>query len=164
MPYTDEQKRQHIAEIQRYLQYISERGGDIPQTVSNGIYDSNTENAVREFQRRYGLDVTGEVNGDTWDEIVRVYRSYLETKPEPLDIFPSGKYICKNGDSGELVYVIQVLLKELSRRYDNMPDVAVNGEFTDDTASAVREFQQKTGLPQNGEVNCETWNMLVKSI
>ena len=87
---------------------------------------------------------------------------YRENEPEPLKIFPSGGYVCRTGDNGKLVYVIQALLRELDRRYDNMPDIAVNGEFADDTATAVREFQQKTGLPQNGEVNCETWNMLVK--
>ena len=162
MPYTDEQKRQHIAEIQQYLNYISEYDHDVPQLVPDGVYGDATENAVRQFQHGYGLDETGEVNDNTWNEIVKVYRMYLESEPEPLRIFPSGSYICKSGDSGKLVYVIQVLLKELNRKYDNMPDITVNGDFSNETASAVSEFQRRSGLTPNGEVNCKTWNMLVK--
>ena len=162
MGYTDEQKRQHTAELQQYLYTISYFDKRIPQILPDGFYGENTENAVRIFQKEYGLPETGEADYQTWDKIVNVYRKYLSSKPEPIKVFPSEKYVCREGESGRTVYIIQALLNELGRCYDNMPELAVSGEYGAETAEAVMEFQKKTGLPQTGEVNGETWNMLIK--
>lgn len=41
--------------------------------IENGIYDDRTEIAIREFQRANLLPVTGEVDKNTWNRIVREY-------------------------------------------------------------------------------------------
>ncbi len=161
MAYTSAQKRQHIYELQTYLHALSLMDSDIPPVIPSGIYDPATIIAVRAFQRKYGLPDTGNTDAATWNRIVSVYRSSLSAAPLPYAVFPSAKYTAAQGDSGQLVYVIQAMLHDVGARYDNAPEVPVCGEFDDITAAAVRRFQQWSGIPQNGRVDSGTWNMLV---
>ena len=48
MAYTDEQKRQHILELQAYLHGISHQS-QLPHLIPDGVYGENTANAVRLF-------------------------------------------------------------------------------------------------------------------
>lgn len=162
MAYTDEQKRQHILELQRYLYGISLFDDRISGVVPNGIYTAETAEAVRTFQRVYGLPQTGEADTYTWDMIVMVYRNITDTTPFPYAAFPSRDYVSHKGDHGRLVYIIQAMLSGLFSAYDNMPELDICGEYNSKTAEAVKVLQKRTGLPENGEVNCMTWNMLVK--
>ncbi|MBO4877422.1 MAG: peptidoglycan-binding protein [Ruminococcus sp.] len=161
MAYTSAQKRQHIYELQTYLHAIALMDNSIPPVMPSGIYDADTVIAVRAFQRKYGLPDTGNTDAATWNRIVSVYRSSLSASPLPYAVFPSARYKAVPGDSGQLVYVIQAMLHDVSTRYDNAPDVPVCGEYDDITATAVKRFQQWSGLPQNGSVDSGTWNMLV---
>ena len=162
MPYSNTQKQQHITELQRYLHAIDMNEGRAPGVIPDGIYGSHTSAAVRDFQRSHGLPVTGDTDSGTWDEVVREYRNVSDNKPQPYHAFPSDKYVCKKGCSGTLVYVIQAMLLDLGQSYDNLKKVDVCGNYTPATAEAVEEFQEKCGLPCTGNVDCRTWNMLVK--
>ena len=162
MPYTDEQKKEHIRELQGYLYGISLFDKRIPQILPDGIYDKDTAKAVEAFQRVYGLPVTGETDADTWNKIVSVYRDYLDGEPEPYNAFPSRIYSAALGDSGELIYIIQAMLWKAAAWYDNMPKVNVSGEYDIETEAAVKCFQKCCGLTESGCVDCITWNMLVR--
>ena len=94
--------------------------------------------------------------------IVIVYRELIDTVPSPYPVFPSRNYVCRKGEHSQLVYIIQAMLCGLFSAYDNLPQLTVCGDYDSETAEAVRAVQKKTGLPENGEVNCMTWNMLVK--
>jgi len=59
--------------LQEYLKIISDLYGVIPPVTVNGIYDEQTENAVREFQRLFGIKETGIVTSTTWNAISRVF-------------------------------------------------------------------------------------------
>lgn len=162
MAFTDEQKINHIAELQRYLFSIEYLDGKQPDFTPDGIYGIQTENAVREFQKENGLPETGEANTETWDRIVEVYQEYMNCYPLPCSPFPSKKYICGSGTEGLLVYMIQAMMLDLGKSYDNVPKINVCGHFNEQTSEAVRFFQKKCGIPCNGAVDCMTWNMLVK--
>ena len=54
MAYTDEQKKQHILEVQQYLYAISMFDDRIPQILPSGKYDDETAEAVKVFQKIYG--------------------------------------------------------------------------------------------------------------
>ena len=161
MPYTDEQKRAHILELQQYLYAISSLRQGIPQVLPSGTYDKETAEAVTAFQKEFGLPETGEADPDTWDMIVRVYLDYLDSAPAAYHVFPSRDFVAHSGDSGQIVYIIQAMLDDLCRSYDNMYKVSICGQFDDSTAEAVKNFQKEAGLPESGCVDCHTWNMLV---
>lgn len=161
MAYSEAQKRQHIVEIQTYLHAVSYINSAIPRIVPNGIYNNEMIFAVRAFQREYGLQETGSVDPVTWNKIVSVYRSHIMAEPMAYNAFPSAKYVAHAGEKGQIIYILQAMLADISSNYDNAPDIAVTGEYNKETSGMVRFFQKKSGLPQSGNVDSTTWNMLV---
>lgn len=63
--------------MQEYLTRISASYPEIPAPNPDGIYGSATEEAVRAFQQRFYLPVTGVIDVRTWEQIVAVY-NFLE--------------------------------------------------------------------------------------
>jgi peptidoglycan hydrolase-like protein with peptidoglycan-binding domain len=61
--------------LQQYINFIANTYTDIPQIPVTGYYGTRTRESVVAFQRRFGLPVTGNVNGITWDSITREYRT-----------------------------------------------------------------------------------------
>lgn len=163
MAFSPRQKRNHIHEIQRYLHALSYMNEQIPRIIPDGFYGRETAIAVRAFQREYGLPETGNVDFATWNKIVSVYREYLHGTPLAYDVFPSSGYVVREGDSGLIVYILEAMLDDIAIKNDNMPRVKVDGRYSEDTIQAVKRFQNKMGLPANGNVDNDTWNMLVRT-
>ena len=149
MAYSNAQRKQHIYELQTYLHAIALMNSRIPLIIPDGIYGNETIIAVKAFQREYGLPDTGNTDSATWNKIVSVYKEMQKSSPLPYAVFPSSKYVAAKGDSGQLIYILQAMLSDIGKSYDNT------------TAEAVRRFQRWSGLPQNGKVDSGTWNMLV---
>lgn len=163
MAFSSNQKRQHIRELQTYLHAISFFNAKIPRVNPDGFYGKETAIAVRAFQREYGLPETGNTDFATWNKVVSIYKEYLHANPVAFDIFPSSGYVMRQGDSGLLVYILEAMLNDIGAHYDNMPALNVNGQYNTATSDAVKRFQSKVGLPQNGSVDSGTWNMLVRT-
>ncbi len=105
----------------------------------DGIFGSNTLNAVRDFQRNNSLSVDGLVGTNTW-------RTLLTLPPYPL---------LREGYRGAYVTFLQQLLE--SNLY---PVGGIDGIFGSRTLSAVRNFQSANGLTVDGLVGKNTWNAL----
>ena len=159
MLYTDAQKQEHIEEILTLLYQIALRDSRIPIVLPGKEYTDEAALAVRAYQEAYGLPVTGEIDGKTWDSIVNTYHE-LTDAAEPLRLFPQGAFLLQNGDSGELVELVQVLLDIAAAHYSNLPDITVDGVYGEETAGAVRALQEIASLPPTGAMDRETWNAL----
>lgn len=61
------------------------------------------------------------------------------------------------GASGGNVRTIQEQLNKISEKYSAIPKQAVNGQYTEQTANAVKAFQQTFDLPATGIVDLPTW-------
>lgn len=61
------------------------------------------------------------------------------------------------GASGANVRTIQEQLNKVAEKYPAIPTIAVTGEFNNQTAEAVKAFQQIFNLPANGIVDFPTW-------
>lgn len=57
---------------------------------------------------------------------------------------------------------VQSALRTLYKNGENVREVFVDGIFGDETAEAVKHFQRNEGLPENGEVDYETWSLLME--
>lgn len=163
MPYTEEQKRSHIREIQGYLYQLARQDERIPLVIPDGIYGPETVAAVRGFQQTASLPVTGEVDRRTWDAIVAAYRA-LRQEALPIEVYPSTTYIIREGDDGTLVYMVQVMLNALADRYIDLSSVPVSGKYDAMTTKAVREMQERADLPTTGIVDQSTWNSIVMGV
>ena len=64
---------QKVLQIQQHLNRIEENYPAIPTIAEDGIYGSGTAEAVRTFQRIFGLPATGIVDYPTWYKISAIY-------------------------------------------------------------------------------------------
>ncbi len=165
MAYTDEEKKGHIREVQHYLRRISRDNENIPLVIPSGIYDRRTEEAIRKFQREYGLPVTGRVDRETWDMLFKVYLETEEYYTELISIIPlvNADRKLTEGERGFDIYILQAMLNTIFSRYANIPLLSIDGVYGEKTADAVRHFQQIVGEEQTGEVDYRTWNRLAQT-
>ena len=62
-----------VSQIQEQLNAIREGYPALPKVRVDGIYGEGTQRAVREFQRIFGLPVTGIIDYPTWYRIQDIY-------------------------------------------------------------------------------------------
>lgn len=159
--------REATVMLQTYLRQLSYHDSDIPPIVIDGIFDSQTRDALRAFQKKYGLNPTGRLDLATNDLLYEKYLLSLATYqiPMPLDIFPiyPDTYYYSIGSAGFEVGVIQHILTELSSIYD-FDIMEHDGIYSQNTADAVAGFQEKNGIFPTGRVDRMTWNMLAEQM
>ena len=131
----------------------------------DGVYGEETADAVRAFQRYFGLPVTGIVDSRTWYEIIDRYTDLLRAFPSGFDeviqyIYPG--YILTEGASGSDVTRLQTFLRRISQSFPSVPSVTVDGKFGPQTRRAVEAVQTLYGLPVSGNVGDQTWNAIVE--
>ena len=62
-----------VRQMQEQLNAIAQSYPALPKIAIDGIYGEATQNAVREFQKVFGLPATGVVDYPTWYEIQEIY-------------------------------------------------------------------------------------------
>ena len=67
-----------VVTLQNYLNRISDVYTDIPKLNVDGIYGTSTQNAVRAYQRIFGLEERGIVGAVTWNSIASTYRTITD--------------------------------------------------------------------------------------
>jgi hypothetical protein len=83
---------------------------------------------------------------------------YVNTAPQVSGVPVSWPGANLNiGASGNNVRMIQDQLNKISDTYYAVPKVAANGQYTQQTADAVKAFQQTFDLPATGIVDFPTW-------
>ena len=153
-----------ITNLQTYLRAISFFDERITRVPIDGIYGSETQRAVADFQRTRGLPESSTVNKETWDTI---YEEYLQIKrgterlPSP-SFFPTEPqgYVSKIGEKSSFVAIVQLMLRELGVIFDSIPELAIDGIFGPETEIAIREFQKASMLEETGEIDLQTYNRL----
>ena len=154
----------NVRVIQYYLTVISYFDNRIPAAEVDGEFGPMTKNAVTAFQQRFGIEPTGEVNRDTWNQLQKTYTEASEfLKKEYVtagdEIYPGR--ILSIGMTGDDVSSLQKLIQKISEKNPSVPAVEVTGTFDDQTEQAVRTIQSMNNLPVNGRVGLVTWNRIL---
>lgn len=149
-----------VRTLQYYLSIIAYFNSDLQPVPLDGVFDSQTVDAVERFQEYYGLPVTGIVDNDTWNVIDRIYIETVAALPEGYQgenakLYPG--YFLTKGMRGQNVTDLQTYLNLIGKNIPEIPEIPVTGYFGDQTDEAVRIFQQLFGLPVNGDVGPVTW-------
>lgn len=153
-----------IRQLQTMLRGIQIAHGDKATVPVDGIYGTATRTAVEEIQRESGLPVTGTADYATYNQIyaLALEADFAASEPLPLYAFPKGRTL-RAGEVSDLVILVQVILNALTVGYDDHTPFAMNGQYTEEMATAIRRFQMRNGIPPSGDVDKATWNALVRN-
>jgi peptidoglycan hydrolase-like protein with peptidoglycan-binding domain len=137
-----------VRELQHRLRQLDWFAGDI-----TGRYAATTVRAVRGFQDKRGIRVTGAVDKATWTSLTS--RSRMPTDDELHNRLTAGPALLEQGASGDRVRNLQARLKQLA-----WFSGSVTGTYGALTTAAVKGFQGKRGLPVTGDVDQRTLDRL----
>ena len=156
-----------VLAIQRDLKRIRQNYPAIPEiTTTLGIYDEETENAVRKFQEIFDLPITGIVDKATWYKIKYIYTSVKKLS----DLYSEGLSIeeatflytdrLDYGDTGIEVEYIHYFLDALAFLDKDIPRLPTNSIYNNNTVTMVKAFQKKYNLPVTGIFTYQDWTVL----
>ena len=153
---------QPVRSLQTMLRVIAQEDERQPSLIPDGIYGSQTIQAVTAFQRNNGLPATGVTDQATWEAIVSVYEpAVIRLGPaQPLEIILEPGQVLRPGDQAPNVYVLQAVLQVLSDAYLSITPPTHSGIIDEATIVSIQSFQELTGLPQTGEADKLTWRQL----
>ena len=156
-----------VLAIQRDLRRIRKNYPAIPDiTTTLGIYDQETEDAVKKFQEVFNLPITGIVDKGTWYKIKYIYTSvkklsdlYSEGLSEEEATFLYTDRL-EYGDTGIEVEYVHYFLDALAFLDQDIPRLPTNSIYTNNTITMVKAFQKKYNLPVTGVFTYSDWIVL----
>jgi peptidoglycan hydrolase-like protein with peptidoglycan-binding domain len=137
-----------VRELQHRLRQLEWYFGSI-----TGVYGPSTIKAVRGFQEKRRITVTGKVDRRTWRVLVGMTRT--PTRAERHNVLVPGPALLRQGSSGLRVRGLQARLKQIG-----WYAAPVTGNYGRLTAASVRGFQAKRRIPVTGEVDQRTLGRL----
>lgn len=159
-----------VQTIQRQLNRIAVNYPSIPLiSQPNGIFDVETENAVKQFQYIFNLTQDGIVGKSTWYKIKNVYNGISRlaeltadkvTYEEVAPIYPT---LLSKGQTGDYIKTLQYYLNIVAYFYPQISNITIDGYFGDETEQAVMAFQDMQGLAVDGIVGRDTWKALTSA-
>lgn len=143
-------------------------------------FDQNTENAVKEFQLLYGLEVDGIVGPATkaalsdMDKVIPSNK-YAYKLQRMLNVELDARLICDGKMGPKTVKKCPVIqynnrcqviqaYKEILVNIYGYKLTATTGTFTKDVVTATKALQKKKNLTQDGKVGPNTWTAISKDI
>lgn len=153
---------QPIRSLQTMLRVLAESDDSYKSLIPDGIYGPDTMHAVRIFQRRSRLPITGVTDTETWDRIVEAYTLALVeiAQPQVLTVLLNPGQSIDYGEKNAIVYLAQVILTVLAENYHCVDAPPVTGILDAPTRDALAAFQQMSGLPMTGALDRHTWKHL----
>ncbi len=150
--------------VQYYLALVAYFDDDIPVSNIRGPFSEANVETVKAFQRKRGLEPTGIVDRNTWNELVRAYNAILlntppEIKEAGYEVYPGR--VLTFGMRGDDVTALQNLIIRAREKDNTIPAVEVTGVFDDATNAAVRELQRRGGYRNTGAVGPVMWEYIV---
>lgn len=144
------------------LRILAEDDRTLPTLIPDGIYGSQTRNAVSAFQRKFGIPVTGVTDQTTWERIVAEQTTALIRlgPAEPLQLILNPNQVLRRGEHHPYLYIVQSMLVALGQIYGSITPPGISGVLDEATADALSSFQYLSALPQTGELDKITWKHL----
>ncbi|MBQ4324761.1 MAG: peptidoglycan-binding protein [Clostridia bacterium] len=156
-----------VQRVQRRLNRISLNYPAIPKIYpADGVFESETEEAVKKFQEVFNLTPDGIVGNATWYRIQAIYNSVKRLSDLNSEGLSYGEIATQyptqlqEGDTGVGVQVIQYFLAYVANFVGTVSTTAIDGSFGPATAASVRSFQRTYGLPETEVMDLTSYNTL----
>jgi peptidoglycan endopeptidase LytE len=149
-------KGSEVSKLQQQLKLL----GYFTYPQITDYYSTMTSDAVKKFQRKYGLRVTGVADSKTLAkirEVVDKNKNKTKNTIQPTPISAKPTIYLTIGSTGPQVEEVQAKLKQLG----HFTHPTITGYFGQVTAEAVKKFQQSANLNVTGIVDNETYVRLM---
>ena len=145
-------KGEAVSRLQARLKELGYYAGEL-----SGVFDAASVAAYLLFEGRNGLVADGVASGEDQEVLYgeAVINAEVEVTPTPAPTIEPPTRTLRKGDSGEDVKGVQMRLMELG--YFAGP---VTGNYNAATQEAVRAFQKKSGLDDDGVLGVITRGVL----
>lgn len=147
----------HVRLLQTWLYGVSMFFPGVPAPELSGIFDSATENSLKGFQKVFSLPETGRADRISWNGLYRAFSSVFR---EELPTVPPFASDLKEGTSGETVRLLQQYINHIHTSLGYPPVLKETGRFGPITTKEVTALQTLLGLPADGIVNKNTWDII----
>lgn len=124
------------------------------QTDGTDVFDSTTDQIVRNFQRDNGLTADGKVGNGTWNVLQNESARNAHLATLKAQEQAAGMETVRKGSTGLGVFRLQQYLSRWGY------DVKNDGVFGDKTDSIIRLFQERLFLAIDGVVGNACWRLL----
>lgn len=144
------------------LKTVCRSEGTESSIIPDGVYGTETTNAVSTFQRNHGLPVTGAVNQATWDSIVSSYNAaqVSESDAYPLYLPMPKESVYAEEDENSNILLMQCMLQEISQVFHCVCPPSISGVMDQPTCTCIEQWQQLCDLPVTGKMDLITWKNL----
>lgn len=154
-----------VFDLQDSLRFLARYDPDLPLITADGVFGSETKNAVTAFQQKYNLPPSGEADEETWNTIREEFRRQkaLRSAPNLLTAFPGVLHTVEPGNTDDTVLFIQIILRALARTFLDFTFVSLTGTYDPPTQTEIRRFQRRVLLPETGVTDKLTWDQLANT-
>lgn len=151
-----------VRNLQHFLRHISYYYNTVPAVIPDGIFSTQTREAVISFQETFSMPVTGVVDFETWSQMVIVYNDLYEVEEESYipQVFPSHGFTISAGESPIQLNVIHTMLQALTQVFDNLGEFSATGVHHEPSVNLVKTLQAIFDLEPNGTIDKKTFNMI----
>lgn len=149
-----------IRRIQDYLFEIHLYEGISYIAPRDGIYGNTTREAVREFQGRSALPMTGIVDLITFEALRDTALKYSEDNARDTHLYAPQGFPLRLGSRGADVDVLHALLRSISEYERDLPPIPRASYYSAETAAAVRYMQKNFQIKEDGIVNAMLFERL----
>ncbi len=155
---------EYVRYIQQALNIINNVFVTVPEIAEDGIFGSDTQNAVNRFSSIFGYPQNGTVDERLWNKINRILGTvqseciFSTSESEGARDF-AGVDLAIGSSGGNVNYVQE----RINRIYTAIPytgSLVVDGNYGTKTSASVSALQRIFGLTDNGTVNESTWLLI----
>lgn len=163
-PVETEHNSQPIRSLQYMLNQLAIHNDVLVRLTVDGIFGERTLEAVMVFQRENGLPVTGTVDLTTWNAIrdAYVHVELMYGFPPALNVLPNGAYTAVEGQTCEVLRIVQAMFGSLNKVMSNFSPCQMNCCNDGETYQNIREVQRLAALPVTGVLDRATWAYMVQ--
>jgi len=158
--YSIEEKSEAVMNVQRMLldiEYAKEETVTLP---IDGVFDTQTQEAVLRFQKEQKMKETGSVDYDTFCALVKESkkanedpRNYVKTEKDPFPLSVTS--------SGVTVEILQSVLNRLLLYFGNTAQPFHSGYFSNRTEESVKYIQKILNRTESGIVSRDFFSELL---
>ncbi|MBQ8641508.1 MAG: peptidoglycan-binding protein [Clostridia bacterium] len=159
-----------VRQIQDRLNRIRRNFPAIPRIQNpDGVFDNDTDAAVRAFQEIFSLTPDGIVGRATWYAVIRTAAAVTRLAElnaagiDAEDVMNRQPEDLREGDTGTGVMELQYFLSFIGTFNNFIQPVPMDGIFGSRTRQSVEDFQRAYGLPATGIVDTRTWTELFRA-